>query len=198
VAKALPRRNSALHQLPNRESSPVSGGRAVTPAMTLTSPPIAGQQLRDSRSSPGSSDGPKTPDTLPGITLTTPSPCSRNRNEQMQAMGSPLPGTADVDRSAFGGPLDVGLQNEKSSTSKKLSSSRPSTLFRSRSGWDETESPSLVRQFIQGPTVPRHAHSDLSNLGSPVAIADSSRQCEDNLAPAHKRQKVDPVSESRL
>lgn len=190
--------NTSGHQLSDREPSPVPSWRSVTPAMTLTSPPISGQQVRDSRSSPGSSDGPKTPDTLPGITLTTPSPCSRNRNEQMQAMGSPLPGTADVDRSVFGGPLDVGMRNEKSNTSKELSSSRPSTLFRSRSGWDEIPSPSLVRQFIQGPTVTRHAHPDFSNLGSPIAVVDPSRQCEDNLAPAHKRQKVDPASEPRL
>jgi hypothetical protein len=172
------------------------GWRVEPFATIITSPPTAGPHLRDSKSSPMSSDGPKTPDTLPGITLTTPSPCSRNRSEQMQAMGSPLPGSAHANAPVFGGPLDLGIGNKESVNSHKPSSSRPLALFRSRSTRDELQGSSLVRQFIQGPIMPRHAYPEDHNLGSPISMGNPSRQRESNVLPVHKRQKVDAASKS--
>lgn len=160
-----------------------------TSTVNTTPPPIfALPRGRVSGSSPLSSEGPKTPEAPPGITLTSPSPCGRHRNEQMRGMGSPIPGSDDRP-GAFGGLLDfaAGTADKPDAPRRK---NRPSPLMRSRSTWDESQTPSMVAQFIQGPPLFQTIEHDL-NRSQPLRVSehrtDTSSQGQ---TPFAKRQKV--------
>jgi len=172
------------HTVGNRDLTRDRINSTCTTPSTLfgrSQPPI-------SSSSPPSSEGPRTPEAPPGITLTSPSPCGQNRNEQMKAMGSPTPGSDDRP-AAFGGLLDFGTDTREVQ-SKPRRMNRPTPLLRSRSTWDETQAPSMIAQFIQGPPLARGPANDITPLCSARISAKKSDQLSKDQTPHAKRQKV--------
>lgn len=87
-------------------------------------------------------NAPATPETTPGITLTSPSP-SRNRAQQMKEMGSPTPGSnTEMDGASFGEVLTIAPPKSKLT--------RPSPMARSRSTTGCHRGPSAISQFMLG------------------------------------------------
>jgi hypothetical protein len=134
-----------------QEGSPVLQTVHNTPLVSISQ--STPRQLKPTfGSSPASSDGPETPEAVPGITLTSPSPSSRNRDKQMKEMGSPTPGS-DIPAGQFGELLTMarppGSIGKRASPGNK--NVRPAPLYRSRTASDGFPNTSIVAQFMNGP-----------------------------------------------
>lgn len=169
--------------------APQAAAQSLVNSVHMTPPSVfARSQAPACSSSPPSSEGPRTPEAPPGITLTSPSPCGQNRNEQMKAMGSPTPGSDDRP-GVFGGMLDFGTAAPHSQELPRKKN-RPAPLLRSRSTWDETQKPSMIAQFLQGPALARSLEKDSAQTRPAQTPTNHAGQQTGDRTPVAKRQKV--------